>query len=135
MRFIQTFISHLVIYFHTIFFLLNMTSGTHNTIRQHFMFVNNFQLRDLVVLQELVRQRISNPAHIRGLSDVLVEIDIIVCCRETTGCFRSLSAFFSYPTRKEFPEYHPRRKRRSPSRKPANARDGDDLHLSPSTLK
>lgn len=135
MRFIQTFISHLVIYFHTIFFLLNMTSGTHNTIRQHFMFVNNFQLRNLVVLQELVRQRISNPAHIRGLSDVLVEIDIIVCCRETTGAFEVYRHFFRIQLERNFPNTIHTESGGLRHASPANARDGDDLHLSPSTLK
>ena len=134
MRFIQTFISHLVIHLYTIFFLLNITSGTHDTIRQHFMFVNNFQLRDLVILQELVRQRIGNPTHIRSLSDMLVEIDIIVCCRETPDIFKVCRHLFRIQLERNFPNtIH--KKRRFLSRKPANARDDDDLHLSPSTLK
>ena len=103
MRFIQTFISHLVIHFYTIFFLLNMTSGTHHAIRQYLMLVNDFLLRDLVVLQELVRQRIGNPAHIRGLSDMLVEIDIIVCCRETTSTLEVCRHLFRILLVRNFP--------------------------------
>lgn len=135
MRFIQTFISHLVIHLYTIFFLLNITSGTHDTIRQHFMFVNNFQLRDLVILQELVRQRIGNPTHIRSLSDMLVEIDIIVCCRETPDIFKVCRHLFRIQLERNFPNTIHTKSGGFCHASRQTARDDDDLHLSPSTLK